>query len=168
MLLLAVVLVFQCLMMGQVLLGFPLNKSSMLNNRNALSAKFVMITVKSVWQQQKSASCLLEHPFYFILQTLGIFTVRCYYYRTAWQHMVRKHRGKAEILKFHPKKWNEIIVHNLHKNKLNVCKYRILRDLSRELEGKTLLQHIAICLMPKIFISLKVRKNENIYHMQTN
>lgn len=49
--------------------------------------------------------------------------------------MVRKHRGKAEILKFYPKKWKEIIVHNLHKNKLDVCKYRILRDLSRELEG---------------------------------
>lgn len=82
--------------------------------------------------------------------------------------MVRKHRGKAEILKFYPKKWNEIIVHNLHKNKLDVCKYRILRDLSRELEGKTLLQHIAICFMPRIFISSKVRKNENIYHMRTN
>lgn len=75
MLLLAVVLVFQCLMMGQVLLGFPLNKSSMLNNRNVLSARFVMITVKSVFHLCDSSRNLLEHPFYFILQTLGIFFV---------------------------------------------------------------------------------------------
>lgn len=59
MLLLAVVLVFQCLMMGQVLLGFPLNKFSMLNNRNALSARFVMITVKSVFHLCDSSRNLL-------------------------------------------------------------------------------------------------------------
>lgn len=171
MLLLAVVLVFQCLMMGQVLLGFPLNKSAMLNNRNALSARFVMITVKSVFHLCDSSRNLLlaaGTPIPFYLTDTGYLLRCCYYYRTAWQHMVRKHRGKAEILKFYPKKWNEIIVHNLHTNKLDVCKYRILRDLSRELEGKTLLQHIAICFMPRIFISSKVRKNENIYHMRAN
>lgn len=59
MLLLAVVLVFQCLMMGPVLLGFPLNKSAMLNNRNALSARFVMITVKSVFHLWDSSRNLL-------------------------------------------------------------------------------------------------------------
>lgn len=66
-------------------------------------------------------------PILFYLTDTG-YLLRCYYYRTAWQHMVRKHRGKAEILKFYPKKWNEIIVHNLHKNKLDVCKYRILQN----------------------------------------
>lgn len=107
-------------------------------------------------------------PILFYLTDTG-YLLRCYYYRTAWQRMVRKHRGKAEILKFYPKKWNEIIVHNLHKNKLDVCKYRILRDLSRELEGKTLLQHIAICFMPRIFISSKVRKKwEYISHASLN
>lgn len=65
---------FQCLMMGQVLLGFPLNKSSMLNNRNALSARFVMITVKSVFHLCDSSRNLLDF-IYFILQTLGIFFV---------------------------------------------------------------------------------------------
>lgn len=74
--------------------------------------------------------------------------------------MVRKHRGKAEILKFYPKKWNEIIVHNLHKNKLDVCKYRILRDLSRELEGKTLLQHM---FHAKNIYIIKSEKKMRIY-----
>lgn len=104
-------------------------------------------------------------PILFYLTDTG-YLLRCYYYRTAWQRMVRKHRGKAEILKFYPKKWNEIIVHNLHKNKLDVCKYRILRDLSRELEGKTLLQHMFHA--KNIYIIKSEKKWEYISHASLN